>query len=462
MRYLVALCLAGLTQAASPMIGGCPVLPADHVFNSRIDDLPVHPRSADFLTRINSGTRRLHLDLGRSEDMQSGEYWGIPYNVVSGNGFAWSRVHYDQGWPGESDCADAARQPFSPCSVSAPTLPIPASPKVEGGIETDPSREGDHHILIVDRDRCALWESYHSYPRPGGGWNVLSTARFDLHSNALRPAGWTSADAAGFPILPLLLRADEASRGEIRHAMRFTIQSSKIRNSYVWPARHLTRNGDLSETRPPMGQLFRLRADYPIPANYTVQAKAILTALKQYGMYLADGGSDMYIQGEPSARWENDTISQVQTVPHTAFEAVDIESVASRPGFNPDSAALPPPAQRALQAKATTAGSGSALDLRLVLDAASADQGRSGRLYIAALVPASGLLLALTPDRGWQPVQGLALPSYAEVTLGRHEVDLIRGADFSAFGSVLVYAGYGDSAEEMLAQSRYRLVFASQ
>ncbi|MFC4161218.1 hypothetical protein [Chitinimonas lacunae] len=462
MRYLMALCLAGLTQAAPPTIGGCPVLPADHVFNSRIDDLPVHPRSADFLTRINSGTRRLHLDLGRSEDMQSSEYWGIPYNVVSGDSITWQRVHYDQGWPGESDCADASRQAFSPCSVSAPVLPIPPSPKVEGGIETDPSREGDHHILMVDRDRCVLWESYHSYPRPGGGWDVLSTARFDLHSNRLRPAGWTSADAAGFPILPLLLRADEASLGEIRHALRFTIQSSKIRNSYVWPARHLTRNGDLSETRPPMGQLFRLKADYPIPANYTVQARAILTALKRYGMYLADGGSDMYIQGEPSARWEAATISQVQSVPHTAFEAVDLSSVASRPGFDPDSAALPPPAQHELLARVVSAGSATRLDLGLVLDAASRDQGRSGRLYIAALLPRNGTLLALTASQGWQLVQGLALPAYADVTLGRHQVELIRGADLSAFGPVQVYAGYGDSAEEMLAQGRYRLVYASE
>jgi hypothetical protein len=141
-----------------------------------------------------------------------------------------------------------------------------------------------------------LWESYHSYPHAGGGWDILSAAAFDLGSNALRPAGWTSSDAAGFPMLPLLLRADEANTGEINHALRFTIQSSKIRADYVWPARHLTSNGGASLSKPAMGQLFRLKADYPIPDTAPVQAKAILTVLKRYGMYIADGGSDMYIR----------------------------------------------------------------------------------------------------------------------------------------------------------------------
>jgi hypothetical protein len=220
-------------------------------------------------------------------------------------------------------------------------LPIPASPKVEGGISGDLSVDGDHHILTVDSDSCILWESYHSYTRPGGGWNILSSAAFDLRSDALRPAGWTSADAAGFPILPLLLRADEASSGAINHALRFTIQSSKIRNTYAWPATHLTTGGGSSISKPPMGQLFRLNAGYVIPTTYTAQAQAILLALKRYGMYVADGGSDMYIQGEPSVNWDDNTISQVQTVPHTAFEAVDLSPIMARSGFNLNSARVP-------------------------------------------------------------------------------------------------------------------------
>jgi hypothetical protein len=169
----------------------------------------------------------------------------------------------------------------------------------------------------------------------------LSSAAFDLRSNALRPAGWTSADAAGFPILPLLLRSDEASSGAINHALRFTIQSSKIRNSFVWPARHHTNNGGSLASKPAMGQLFRLKASYAIPASFTTQARAILTAMQRYGMYIADGGSDMFVQGEPSAQWLSTTISQVQTVPHTAFEAVDLSALMARAGFNADSAAVP-------------------------------------------------------------------------------------------------------------------------
>jgi hypothetical protein len=330
--------------AAPPIIDGCQVLPLDHIFNTRIDDLPVHPQSSAFLQTINTGTRRLHLDLGTSEDMTSNEYYGIPYNIVSGNSLAWQTVHYDQGWPDESDCADAIHGVVRPCINLAglALLPIPPSPKVEGGISGDSSVDGDHHILVVDSDACILWESYHSTTRAGGGWNILSSAAFDLRSNGLRPATWTSSDAAGFPILPLLLRADEASSGEINHALRFTIQSSKIRSSYNWPATHFTSNGGSSSSKPPMGQLFRLNSGYAIPDNFTVQAKAILGALKRYGMYVADGGSDMFIQGEPSKNWDLTTISQVQTVPHTAFEAVDLAPVMTRAGFSATSAQVPP------------------------------------------------------------------------------------------------------------------------
>jgi hypothetical protein len=151
------------------------------------------------------------------------------------------------------------------------------------------------------------------------------------------------ADAAGFPILPLLLRASEASAGEIRHALRFTIQSSSIRNQYVWPARHLTSNGTMSASLPPMGQLFRLKASYQIPSNYNTQSRAILQALKTYGMYIADGGSNMYIQGDPSAAWQDNTFSQVQSVGSSQFEAVDLSPIMNRAGFDPNSAAVPAP-----------------------------------------------------------------------------------------------------------------------
>jgi hypothetical protein len=223
---------------------------------------------------------------------------------------SWPTVHLDAGWPDESDCASAGHAVMQPCVGVAPALlPIPANPKVEGGISTDKSIYNDHHILVIDTDTCRLWESYNSYARSDGGWDILSSAQFDLSSNAMRPADWTSSDAAGLPVFPLLLRADEASAGAIQHALRFTIQSSKIRNAYVWPATHRTSNGDASLAKPPMGQRFRLKASYAIPANYTAQAKAILEAFKRYGLLIADGGSDMYIQGEPSRNWSEQTIS---------------------------------------------------------------------------------------------------------------------------------------------------------
>ncbi len=337
-----------------PRIGPCPSLPADHVFNTRIDALPVHPDSDAFIATIG-GTRRLHLDLGTQTDPQAADYYGIPYNLVDGGAFTWPSVAYastdpDLSWNPrpESDCATGTSHTFvQPCTAAAapvPLLPIPASPLVEGGINTAANHMpyGDHHILVVDTATCWLWETYHSY-FTGGAWNIFGSAAFDLRSNALRPAGWTSADAAGFPILPLLLRADEASTGSIRHALRFTIQSNKIRIGYVWPARHLTSNGTTSTSLPSMGQLFRLKASYQIPASYTPQARAILQAMKTYGMYIADGGSDMYVQGEPSAAWQSQTISQVQSVEASSFEAVDLAPIMARAGWDVDSGRVPPP-----------------------------------------------------------------------------------------------------------------------
>jgi hypothetical protein len=337
-------------------VGGCQILPLNHIFNTPIDTLPVHASSAAFMGTI--GTHNIHLDLGTSTDMASSEYYGIPYNVVHGNSAAWTRVSYSSTDPGmswdplpESDCVDessgAAHTIVSPClagKAPTPWLPIPAAPLIEGGIITDPTQPyADHHMLLLDADSCRLWELYHCYPNTSGGWDIFGSSTFDLNSNALRPADWTSADAAGFPILPLLLLESEASSGEIRHALRFTIESSSIRNQYVWPARHLTSNGTLSANLPPMGQLFRIKASYQIPSSYGAQSRAILQALKTYGMYIADGGSNMYIQGNPSANWQDSTFSQVQSVGSSQFEAVDLAPIMNRAGFDLNSAAVPAP-----------------------------------------------------------------------------------------------------------------------
>ncbi len=336
----------------SPTVAGCAMFPPNHLFNTPIDGLPAHGSSADFMKAV--GTHNIHLDLGTSVDPKSDEYYGIPYNVVHGNSIPWVKASFsttdtaDLDWDPtpEADCAvGAAHTLTSPCTedkAPEPLFPIPATPLVEGGIDTDPSQPyADHHILMLDADTCTLWETYHSYPDPKGGWDIFGAAFFDLKSNALRPADWTSADAAGFAILPLLLRADEASSGSIKHALRFTIDSGKIRNEYTWPARHLTSNGTTSLTLPPMGQAFRIKASYAIPANFNTQSRAILQALKTYGMYLADGGSSLYIQGEPSASWADDTFDQVQSVPSSQFEAVDLSDISKRAGFDPNSATVP-------------------------------------------------------------------------------------------------------------------------
>jgi len=337
---------AGTTECVasdSPALGGCPMLPADNLFNTEIVGLDPHPDSAAFMATI--GEHNLHLDLGTQTDPGEDDYWGIPYNVVHGNGLSWTSVRYD-GAPDESDCtvasAGGAHTIVSPCTAERapdPVFPIPASPLVESGLAPG----GDHHMLIVDADTCRLWELYGTSPYSGSGWEIYGSAGFDLRSNTLRPDEWTSADAAGFPMLPLLLRVDEASSGVIRHALRFTNPSSTIRGEHVWPARHHTYD-NMSSALPAMGQLFRLKSTYTIPDSFNTQARAILQALKTYGMYLADnsGGSSMYIQGEPSAAWEEDTFSQVQSVSSSEFEAVDLSEFTSRPGFDPDSGRVPP------------------------------------------------------------------------------------------------------------------------
>lgn len=341
---------SGPTQAG-PSIEGCAVFPRDHLFNTPIDTLPTHPQSSEFINAV--GVHRIHLDLGTSVDPKSEGYYGIPYNVVHSRTLPWVDAAFGSSdptldWNAEAE-ADCALGPLhtltSPCVVPAGAkaqFPMPTTPLVEGGIVTDPAQPyGDHHVLLLDADECTLWELYHAYPDARGGWDIFGAAFFDLGSNQLRPAGWTSADAAGFAILPLLLRAAEASSGVIRHALRFTIPTTQIREQSTWPARHLTRNANSSSSLPAMGQAFRLKPSYVIPAAFNVQSRAILQALKSYGMYLADGGSALYVQGEPSAAWQSETFSQVQSVASSEFEAVDLTPIEKRPGFDPNSARVP-------------------------------------------------------------------------------------------------------------------------
>ena len=215
---------------------------------------------------------------------------------------------------------------------------------MEGGIDRDPAQPyADHHLLLLDSSACRLWELYHVYPDASSGWDVYGSATWDLSSNALRPDGWTSADAAGFPILPLLLRAEEAASGTIRHALRFTIPSSQIRIGHAWPARHDTNNGTTSTSLPPMGALFRLKASYEIPAGASTQSRAILQAMKTYGLYLADGGLGPLRPGGAERPLGRGDWPEVQAVGSDALEAVDFSPFMARPGWSADSARVPPP-----------------------------------------------------------------------------------------------------------------------
>jgi hypothetical protein len=201
--------------------------------------------------------------------------------------------------------------------------PVPPDAPVEGG----PATTGDRHVLIVDRDRCTLYELYAAYPQLDGSWRAGSGAVFDLRSNALRPATWTSADAAGLPILPGLVRYEEVAAGAIRHAVRFT--ASRTQRAYVWPARHYA-SSSTDPTRPPMGQRFRLKAGFDV-SPFPARVQVILNALKTYGLILADNGSSWFISGVPDERWDNDELRALNQVHGHDFEAVDGTSLMVSP-----------------------------------------------------------------------------------------------------------------------------------
>ncbi|MBA2962781.1 MULTISPECIES: hypothetical protein [Ramlibacter] len=338
------------------VLGDCTMFPPEAVFNTRIDDpaaFPVHASSAGWVAAVGSGTA-FHADWWLGEDpSQPTAYYGIPWNVVDGSAAttAWPSVQYDftptgrsteVGWPHESDCAVADGSGYNlqrgcgTVPVAQRRFPFPLSGvKNEGGTCNDPATCGDHHVLVVEQGACRLWEAYHAYASRGQ-WYALSTAAWDLKSLALRPSGWTAADAAGLPITPFLAKAAEASSGEIRHALRVTLRDSVIANSFVWPARHAAGSTAGSI---PFGALLRLKSDFVIPDTWTTQAKAIATAAKQYGLYVADIGVDFYVQGEPSAAWDENTFRQLGAISMAQMEFVDLRSVTGNARFSSDSLA---------------------------------------------------------------------------------------------------------------------------
>jgi hypothetical protein len=341
---------------SSTTLGNCEMFPPQAVFNTRIDDTNLFPARAESAAWVASiGTSipfRADWWLG-TNPAQWDAYYGIPFNTVDGTAattdwpvlsydFAGSGVSNAAGWPHESDCAVADGSGFriarncSAVPAAQRRFPFPRSNLLnEGGTCNDPNTCGDHHVLVVEQGACRLWEAYHAY-NLSGRWHALSTAAWDLKSLALRPNTWTSGDAAGLPITPFLAKAAEASSGEIRHALRVTLRDSAIANSYVWPARHAAGS---SAGSVPFGAVMRLKKDFVIPAHWTTQAKAIATAAKQYGLYVADIGSDFYVQGEPSAQWQEQTFRDLRAITMQNMEFVDLGAVTRDPRFSADSMA---------------------------------------------------------------------------------------------------------------------------
>jgi hypothetical protein len=272
---------------------GLRVFPADNPWNTNIAAEPVDPNSGTLIA--SCGVRGLHPDFGAVYD---GAPNGIPFVVVHGTQ---PKVPVVFDYADESDPG-----PY----------PVPPDAPIEGGAAS----VGDRHVIVVDADHKLLYELYAAYPQNGGTtWHAGSGAVFDLTSNALRPLGWTSADAAGLPIFPGLVRYDEAViAGEIAHALRFTCPST--RRAFVDPARHYARSNS-SAALPPMGMRVRLKASFDI-TPFPAEVQAILRAMKAYGMLLADNGSGWYVSGAPDPRWSDDNLSTLRNVPSTAFEVV--------------------------------------------------------------------------------------------------------------------------------------------
>lgn len=296
-------------RATPASIAGCPLFPVDNIWNARVDLLPLDARSAAYIDSIGRGTG-FHMDFGSGE--WDGGPIGIPFTLV-GAGQPLVTVNFT--WEDESD---------------AGPYPVPPDALIEGG----PGSDGDRHVLVLDTDACLLYEMYNSWPNPDGSWDADAGAVYDLNSNALRPDGWTSADAAGLPMLPGLVTYDEVTSGQITHALRFT--AARTQRAYVWPARHYA-SSITDPNVPPMGQRFRLKAGYNI-SGFDPQLQVILTAMKEYGIILADNGSNWYVSGAPDERWDNDLLHDLDVLTGDDFEAVDVRGLM----LDPDSGQVRP------------------------------------------------------------------------------------------------------------------------
>ena len=293
-------------QAPAPGdVGGCRVFPADNYWNADVSDLPRHRRSRQWLARMSSDAR-LHPDLGPSYG--AGPDYGLPVTVVK---HRHRRVRVRFTYAAESD---RVRYPFG------------SDTRIEGGRNSP----GDKHAVVVDRGTCRLYETWNTRVRDGR-WRAGSGATWSLGGNRLRPDGWTSADAAGLPILPGLLRWHEVREREVDHAIRFTTDVTS--RWHVWPARHDAGSRD-SHKYPPMGARFRLQPGYRPPQGFGAGAREVVRAMKTYGLVLADNGSPWFFQGERNAHWPDGLIADLKRIPASRFVAVDTSPLK----VDPDSA----------------------------------------------------------------------------------------------------------------------------
>jgi hypothetical protein len=280
--------LARAPSATGPHEYSCPIFPANNPINQDISDAPLDPGSAAYIASIGL-TGHLHPDFGTNPG------YGIPYTIVG--------PHQPK--------APVRFTEFGEESNPGP-YPIPANAPVEGAGE-----EGDRHVLVLQQGSCKLYELYNAR-RSAAGWEAGSGAVFNLRSDALRPNGWTSADAAGLPIFPLLVRYPEVQAGQIDHALRVTVQRTQA--GFIHPATHFA-SSSTDPTLPPMGLRLRLKASYSL-AGFHGESLIVLRALKRYGLIVADNGSSWYITGAPDPRWNDEDLEQLKRVPGSAFEAV--------------------------------------------------------------------------------------------------------------------------------------------
>jgi hypothetical protein len=278
------------------------MFPPDNPWNQDISNAPVDPNSARIIAAIRADAQ-LHPDFGT---VYRGAPNGIPYIVVAGSQ---PRVTINlTSYASESDPG-----PY----------PVPRNAPVEGGANSD----GDRHVLVIDRDNWKLYELFRSFPNSDGSWRAASGVIFDLKSNALRPEGWTSSDAAGLPIFPGLVRYDEVfEQREIKHALRFTVRKS--RRAYVYPARHYA-SSDTDPSLPPMGMRLRLKASFDM-TQFSPANRVILRALKKYGMFVADNGGNLFLSGAPDMRWSDEDLGKLKIVTALDFEVVRMDRIITK------------------------------------------------------------------------------------------------------------------------------------